>query len=37
MIIDRYHNFFRTKLDKFNDDVKMSMSFVDENNVTSLK
>ncbi len=36
-IIDRHHNLFRAELGKFNDDVKMSMSFVDENNVTGLK
>jgi hypothetical protein len=36
-IIDRYHNFFRTKLDKFNNEIKILMLFVNENNVIGLK
>ncbi len=37
MIINCYHNFFRTKLSKFNDDVEMLILFVNENNVIDLK
>lgn len=36
-IINCHQNLFRVKPGKFNNNVKMSMSFVDENNVIGLK
>ena len=36
-IINKHKNLFRDKLNKFNDDVKMFISFIDEKNVIEFK
>ena len=36
-IINKHKNLFRDELNKFNDDVEMFISFIDEKNVIELK